>query len=238
MYRGNWKQIGMDGYHPHYVHVSVFKIFSKRESTTGSAVGALHLEDPFADSSQSMTRGFPNGHAALDFRYQRLPHAKANIEELQTTEEGRQYVEDMVAKHGQEHAEELIAWHGDPHLGVFPNLQLIHDHVRVVVPISPSKTEVLMYPVFLKGVGQSINAKRLRAHEAFYGPAANGSPDDAEIFERVQRGLNGAMDPWVLLARGTQREKTDSDGSVSACISDEITQRAQMQEWKRLMTSG
>lgn len=238
MYRGNWKQIGMDGYHPHYVHVSVFKIFSKRKSTTGSAVGAIHLEDPFSDSSQSLTRGFPNGHAALDFRFQRRPHAKEYIEEFQASEEGRKYVEDMVAKHGQEHAEELIAWHGDPHLGVFPNLQLIHDHIRVVIPITPGKTEVLMYPVFLKGVGQSINEKRLRAHEAFYGPAAAGSPDDAEIFERVQRGLEGDMDPWILLARGTQREQTDDDGSVSSRISDEITQRAQMQEWKRLMTEG
>lgn len=235
-YAGNWKQIGMDGYHPHYVHVSVFKIFSKREDTTGSAVGAIHLEDPFSDKSSSLTRAFENGHSALDFRDQRLPHADANIEGLRKTEEGRQYVEDMVAAYGQEKAEALIAWHGDPHLGIFPNLQLIHDHIRVVVPISPSETQVLMYPVFLKGVGPSINAKRLRAHEAFYGPASAGSPDDAEVFERVQRGLEGDADPWILLARGLTREETDSDGTVTARISDEITQRAQMQEWKRLMT--
>ena len=237
MYRGNWKQIGMDGYHPHYVHMSVFKIFSKRESTTGSAVGALHLEDPFADTSLSRTRRFPNGHACLDFREQRRSHAATAIEELQRSEDGCKYVEDMIASYGQEHAEELIAWHGDPHLGLFPNLQLIHDHVRVVIPLSPGETEVLMYPVFLKGVEPGINAKRLRAHEAFYGPAAAGSPDDAEIFERTQRGLLADAEPWVLLSRGIEREQVDEDGSVTACISDEITQRAQMQEWKRLMTA-
>ncbi|ASK34971.1 aromatic ring-hydroxylating oxygenase subunit alpha [Alloalcanivorax mobilis] len=235
-YRGNWKQVGMDGYHPHYVHMSVFKIFSKRENTTGSAVGALHLEDPFADSSSSRTRGFEYGHACLDFRAQRRPHAEQSIEDLRASDDGRRYVEDMITAHGEEHAKELIAWHGDPHLGVFPNLQLIHDHVRVVVPISPGETEVLMYPVFLKGVGDSINEKRLRAHEAFYGPAAAGSPDDAEIFERTQRGLIADADPWVLLGRGLGREEQDEDGSVAACISDETTQRAQMQEWKRLMT--
>ncbi|NKQ12835.1 aromatic ring-hydroxylating oxygenase subunit alpha [Pseudomonas sp. SST3] len=237
MYRGNWKQVGMDGYHPHYVHMSVFKIFSKRESTTGSAVGAIHLEDPFADASKSRTRGFPHGHACLDFREQRRPHGVAAIEELNHTDEGRKYVEDMVAAYGQERAQELIAWHGDPHLGIFPNLQLIHDHVRVVIPISPGETEVLMYPVFLKGVGQSINEKRLRAHEAFYGPAAAGSPDDAEIFERTQRGLLADAEPWILLGRGIRREQVDEDSSVAGCISDEITQRAQMQEWKRLMTA-
>lgn len=236
MYRGNWKQIGMDGYHPHYVHVSVFKIFSKRKSTTGSAVGAIHLEDPFSDASPSLTRAFPNGHSALDFRFQRLPHAKDNIEELQQSADGRKYVEDMTARYGKERAEELIAYHGDPHLGMFPNLQLIHDHIRVIIPISPSETQVLMYPVFLKGVGAEINNKRLRSHEAFYGPASNGSPDDAEIFERVQRGLYGAQDPWILLGRGLNREKTDADGTTSGLISDEVTQRAQLMEWKRLMT--
>jgi phenylpropionate dioxygenase-like ring-hydroxylating dioxygenase large terminal subunit len=236
-YRGNWKQVGMDGYHPHYVHASVMKIFSKRENSTGSAVGALHIEDPFADASSSKTRGFPYGHASLDFRDQRRSHAATYIEEFNHSEEGRRYVQDMVAKHGKERAEELIAWHGDPHLGLFPNLQLIHDHIRVVIPISPCETEVLMYPVFLKGVGQSINEKRLRAHEAFYGPASAGSPDDAEIFERTQRGLIGALDPWVLLGRGMNREQQDADGTVAARISDEVTQRAQMQEWKRLMTA-
>lgn len=235
-YRGNWKQVGMDGYHPHYVHMSVFKIFSKRENTTGSAVGSLHLEDPFADNSASLARGFANGHACLDFRAQRRPHADAAIEDLRGSEEGSRYVDDMIARHGEPRARDLIAWHGDPHLGVFPNLQLIHDHVRVVVPISPGETEVLMYPVFLKGVGDSINEKRLRAHEAFYGPAAAGSPDDAEIFERTQRGLQADADPWVLLGRGIKRERRDEDGSTIACISDETTQRAQMQEWKRLMT--
>lgn len=235
-YRGNWKQVGMDGYHPHYVHMSVFKIFSKRENTTGSAVGSLHLEDPFADNSASLARGFSNGHACLDFRAQRRPHADAAIEDLRGSEEGSRYVDDMIARHGEPRARDLIAWHGDPHLGVFPNLQLIHDHVRVVVPISPGETEVLMYPVFLKGVGDSINEKRLRAHEAFYGPAAAGSPDDAEIFERTQRGLQADADPWVLLGRGIKRERRDEDGSITACISDETTQRAQMQEWKRLMT--
>ncbi|MCH2557689.1 MAG: Rieske 2Fe-2S domain-containing protein [Alcanivorax sp.] len=235
-YRGNWKQVGMDGYHPHYVHMSVFKIFSQRESTTGSAVGALHLEDPFDDRSSSRTRGFPHGHSCLDFREQRRPHADEYIEELERSEDGQRYVADMIDAHGEEHARELIAWHGDPHLGLFPNVQLIHDHVRVVIPRSPGETEVLMYPVFLKGVGDTINEKRLRAHEAFYGPAAAGSPDDAEIFERTQRGLIADQSPWVLLARGRHRERRDEDGSLVACISDEVTQRVQMQEWKRLMS--
>jgi phenylpropionate dioxygenase-like ring-hydroxylating dioxygenase large terminal subunit len=237
-YSGNWKQIGMDGYHPHYVHASVFKIMRSRKDTTGSAVGSLHVEDPFTDASSSMTRSFPFGHAMLDFTTQRRPQADSNIAHYNETEAGRQYVQDMVNAYGQQRADELIAWHGDPHLGVFPNLQLIHDHIRVVIPRGPNETEVHMYPVFLKGVGDSINEKRLRHHEAFYGPASQGSPDDAEVFERTQRGLHSDSDPWIYLGRGLNREQNDQDGSVSGRITDELTQRAQMQEWKRLMTAA
>jgi len=236
-YSGNWKQIGMDGYHPHYVHASVFKIMSARADTTGSAVGALHVEDPFTDASATKTRSFASGHAMLDFTTQRLPQAESNIAHFEKTEDGRRYVQDMIAAYGEEKARRLIAWHGDPHLGVFPNLQLIHDHIRIVIPRGPNETEVHMYPVFLEGVADSINEKRLRHHEAFYGPASQGSPDDAEVFERTQRGLQSDAAPWIYLARGIHREVQEADGSVTAKVTDELTQRAQMQEWKRLMTA-
>src|SRR3546814_20407624 len=47
-----------------------------------------------------------------------------------------------------------------------------------------------------------INALRLRQHESFYGPAGSGSTDDAEIFERVQLGLEANLDPWINISRG------------------------------------
>lgn len=236
-YHGNWKQVGMDGYHVHYVHASVLNIFSKRQSSTGSAIGALQIEDPYTDAASSRTRGFPYGHAALDLRMQRRGHAAAYIEELQRTDAGREYVSVMVARHGRARAEDIIALHGDPHLGVFPNLQLIHDHLRVVIPISVDETQVWMYPIYLEGVSDAFNEQRLRHHEDFYGPASTGSPDDMAIFDRTQIGLGGDIDPWILIGRGLHREEHDADGTVAGRITDETTQRAQMQAWKALMTS-
>lgn len=236
MYRANWKQVGMDGYHVHYVHASVINLFSRRTSTTGSAVGALQVEDPYTDAASSQTRGFPNGHAALDLRIQRRAHAATYIGELEKTAAGKAYVDIMVERHGRERAGDIIALHGDPHLGVFPNLQLIHDHVRVVIPISADETQVLMYPIYLEDVPDEVNEQRLRHHEDFYGPASTGSPDDMVLFEQTQQGLSAPLDPWILIGRGLGREQRDPDGTVAGKITDETTQRAQFQAWKTLMS--
>ncbi|RLA51992.1 MAG: (2Fe-2S)-binding protein [Gammaproteobacteria bacterium] len=237
-YDGNWKQVGMDGYHVHFVHRSVVDIFSSRkEGTTGSAVGALHMEDPWSDASSSRARGFPYGHAALDLLEQRMAHADDYLEEVENSPGGHIYLEKMTAIHGRDKAKEMIAMHGDPHLGVFPNLQLIHDHLRVVVPISASHTEVHMYPIMLEDVPAEFNTARLRHHEDFYGPASFGSPDDAEIFERTQNGLMAEVDPWIMVNRGLggEGEQHESDGTTTGNISAEVTQRAQFAEWRRLM---
>jgi len=235
-FRGNWKQLGMDGYHVHYVHASVVDIFSGRKNTTGSAVGALQIEDPWSDESSSRARGFPFGHAALDLRQQRLDNADSLVAAVEKGAGGQEFVDNMIEIHGKERAKEIIALHGDPHLGVFPNLQLIHDHLRVMVPISASETEIHMYPIFLEGVPAEFNTARLRNHEDFYGPASFGSPDDAAIFERVQEGLLAGVNPWMAVGRGMDRDWVETGNIQVGPISDEVTQRAQFAEWRRLMT--
>jgi hypothetical protein len=121
-------------------------------------------------------------------------------------------------------------------LGVFPNLQLIGNQVRIITPIAPGVTQVTMSMVRLGGVSDEINTMRVRQHESFYGPAGSGSPDDAEIFERVQRGMAAEINPWIEISRGMHREFVDSDGSVVGLITDEVPQRGQMKYWLQLMT--
>lgn len=234
-YRGNWKQVGMDGYHVDAVHGSVVDIMQRRHDSTGSAVGALQIENPWSDAAASRTVGMPFGHAALDLREQRLRHADRFLNEVSASRGGAEYVAAMVGRHGVDRARDIIALHGDPHVGIFPNLQLIHDHVRVVIPQSVDETLVYMYPILLDGAPEAFNTARLRHHEDFYGPAGFGSPDDIELFERTQAGARAQYDPWVLLSRGLQREAVEGD-AVIARISDEVTQRAQFREWQRLMS--
>lgn len=234
-YLGNWKLVGMDGYHPNFVHASVVAGWARNSE---SGIGAMHREDPFSDEALTLTRDYGHGHAMLDFRAQRLKSYKKHAEFLSRVPGGVKYVEDMHKAYGQERAELLLSLSGDPHLGVFPNLQLIGNQVRIITPIAPGMTQVTMSMVRLGGVSDEINTMRVRQHESFYGPAGSGSPDDAEIFERVQRGMVAEVNPWIEISRGMHREFVDTDGSVVGRITDEVPQRGQMKYWLQLMTQA
>jgi len=130
----------------------------------------------------------------------------------------------------------LISLAGDPHLGIFPNLQLINNQIRIITPLAANRTRITMTAVRLGGVSPEMNAVRLRQHESFYGPAGSGSPDDAVIFERVQLGMQAEVNPWLEISRGMERQQIDSDGSTVGLISDEVPQRGIMAYWAELMT--
>ena len=234
-YLGNWKLVGMDGYHPHFVHASVMASMHRNPE---SGIGATHREDPFDDKARTRTVDFGHGHAMLDFRQHRINHYQPHTEYLKKTKGGAEYVEAMHQAYGDQRARTLISLGGDPHLGFFPNMQLIGNQIRIITPLAPGLTQVTMTAVRLGGVSEEINAERLRVHESFYGPAGAGSPDDAEIFERVQRGLAAEVNPWVEISRGMDREQTDADGNTVGLISDEVPQRGMMRYWSELMTKS
>jgi len=84
-------------------------------------------------------------------------------------------------------------------------------------------------------VPEEINVARLRAHEAFYGSAGGGAPDDVEMFNRCTAGLRVKGAEWLELSRGIEREHTGDDGSIAAHINDEVPQRAFYRQWRNLM---
>jgi phenylpropionate dioxygenase-like ring-hydroxylating dioxygenase large terminal subunit len=236
VYNGNWKFVGMDGYHPNFTHASVMAARRQKK-----AVGKRHEEyryESFDDRSEAVTRDLGNGHATLDMRAFRAARIDEFLDEMRKRPGGDEYVAAMRAAYGEERGDLLVAMAGDPHLGVFPNLQLINDQIRLIRPIAADKTEVLMFAVRLQGVSKAINEARVRSQEFFFGPAGAGSPDDTEMFERLQRGMMAKVEPWVDLSRGLGRERVDVDGSVVGRISDEVPQRAQMKRWRALMAGA
>lgn len=233
VYRGNWKLVGMDGYHPHYVHASVVSMWHR---DADSGLGATHRADPYDVGSNAQTRDLLNGHAMLDLREHRVRHFDAYRPYLESLPGGPAYIAAIEARHEPAYATQLLAMAGDPHIGVFPNMQMINNQIRIINPLSASETEVIMFPILFEGMADELNTVRLRQHESFYGPASAGSPDDAEIFERVQQGFNAEVDPWVDISRGMHREFVDADGTIVGHISDEVPQRGQMRQWLKLMT--
>lgn len=231
-YHANWKfqvENSMDGYHPNFTHQTFFANIQRR---TG-----VKLTDLFSSLSVGLTRDLGNGHAMLDFR----PYNRAKGTGLRAatmpTPWGQAYWEAMVNRYGKERAQEILTA-GGTHLLVFPNLVLLGVQIRVIRPVKVDETEVFLYPALLQGVPPEVNAARLRAHEAFYGPAGGGATDDLEMFERNQIGLSAQLDPWLLLARGLGQERRDLDGTLVGQITDEIPQRAIWRQWKKVMTQG
>lgn len=228
-YPANWKlqlENAIDGYHPNFVHQSYLDAIQKRTKVKLNT---------FNGNSQAETRDLGNGHVMLDYRpYNR---ARSGMGTVLPTIPGadQEYLAAMVRRYGKEQAVEILTA-GGTHLLVFPNLILIGIQIRVVQPLAPSATEISLYPTLLKGVSQQINVARLRGHEGFYGPAGGGSPDDLEMFARVQEGLQAQLDPWLILSRGLDRERHDGDGSIVGQITDEIPQRGIWSHWKRVMT--
>jgi hypothetical protein len=152
-----------------------------------------------------------------------------------TSESGQAYRDALIARYGEERTKELLTARGT-HLLVFPNLILIGVQIRVIRPVQVDKTEVFLYPTFLKGAPHRLNVARLRGHEAFYGPAGGGATDDLEMFERNQIGLSARVDPWLLLSRGIERQYQNTDGTIVGQMTDEVTQRGIWRHWKKIMS--
>jgi phenylpropionate dioxygenase-like ring-hydroxylating dioxygenase large terminal subunit len=122
-------------------------------------------------------------------------------------------------------------------LNLFPNVACSMAFFRVLRPVAVDETEIMHVAIGMDGGPAAGNRMRLRLHEHFQGPMGFGTPDDAEGWERVQRGARAGEDLWILLNRGVEapegRAEPDHEaGDVSA----ETGMRAAYQMWKRMMT--
>lgn len=230
-FAGNWKlqvENGMDGYHPPVVHQSIVEALERR---LGRKL------ETYTGQTKAMTRDLGDGHVMLDYR--QCPGNRSL--NMTTTYNGppsnsfqTAFVDAIHRRYGERRGAEILQASGT-HLLVFPNLIILGVQLRVIYPVSVDCTEVVVHPALLRGVPEEINDIRLRGHEAFFGAGAMGSPDDAEMFERMQKGFAATLEPWVLLARGLNRQRQDIDGTTVSHIMDEITQRAIWRRWKELM---
>ncbi len=121
-------------------------------------------------------------------------------------------------------------------LNLFPNLACSLSFFRVLRPISVEETEIRHVALGMGGQGPpAANRMRLRLHEHFQGPMGFGTTDDAEVWDRVQRGARGGPDLWILLNRGRDAAEAGRPGSQGD-VSAETGMRAAYRMWQRMMT--
>lgn len=122
-------------------------------------------------------------------------------------------------------------------LNLFPNVACSMAFFRVLRPVEVEETEIRHLAIGMEGGPDAGNRLRLRLHEHFQGPMGFGTPDDAEGWERVQRGAQAGDDLWIMVNRGIDPLVGHAAGSNVTDVSAEAGMRAAYQMWKRMMTA-
>lgn len=123
-------------------------------------------------------------------------------------------------------------------LNLFPNVACSMAFFRVLRPVAVDETEIQHVAIGMDGGPESANRMRLRIHEHFQGPMGFGSPDDAEGWERVQRGARAGDQLWVMINRdGPVPEGKVEPGHPAGDVAAETGMRAAYAMWKRMMTA-
>ena len=229
----NWKlqlENSADNYHVAFVHQSLRDLLAKRAATAKEGVPYAFTDARFADS---FVRDLGNGHTVND-----RPSGQSLVNTHEYSSDAKRYLERLAGRIGTGEANQL-AHQCSPvpfTFNIFPSVVVLGTFVRTLRPISPTRTELAIYPIMIKDAPDEINAMRLRHQEQGFGPAGFVGPDDAEILERVQEGLGAKGNEWILQARNMIDEQMDDKGIRSGHLVGETGLRGFYRAWKRLMS--
>ena len=219
----NWKLLAeneTDGYHPQFVHGSIFGV-------TGSTIGPL-----YSDSSIAVTRDLGNGHSENDLRPEFRKHA-APMRWFGTTESRvPDYVASMREKYGEDAEQILIE--GAPHVMIFPNLFIAEIQVFNIQPVGVDECVQYATAVQLAGAPE-LNRRMVSQCIGSVGPAGMLLADDTEMYERNQQGIAALSPEWLDVRRGLNRETHDEDGFTIGTNTDETGMRGFWKHYRSLM---
>lgn len=122
-------------------------------------------------------------------------------------------------------------------LNLFPNVACSMAFFRVLTPISVNETEIHHVAIGGDGAPASFNRLRMRLHEHFQGPMGFGTPDDAEAWERVQKGSMAGPDEWIMINRGMSKQAKTDEGNVRGAVCSEVGMRAAYRQYAKTMSA-
>ncbi|WP_371541340.1 aromatic ring-hydroxylating dioxygenase subunit alpha [Streptomyces sp. NBC_00554] len=229
-FQGNWKiqlENTTDWYHFPIVHRSWM---SSVDAETASMLSIMTDES-------AVTHALGNGHSVS---VSVAEHVDLDVDDGSEKLQDRfsHVIEELSKDLPPERVRRIVrSLHGAGfNLNLFPNVAMSMSFFRVLRPISVAETEIRHVALGLDGGPEIVNRERLRIHEHFQGPFGFGSPDDAEAWNRVQRGVTGGADMPILVNRGLGREKPNDLGQPTSHATDETGMREAYAMWKRMMT--
>lgn len=225
--KANWKFLvenETDGYHPSFVHASIFEVAQ-------SGIGSLYSAE-----STAVSRDFGNGHTENDlrpeFRKRDVPLSWFGT----TPDKLPDYVGRMNAAYGERKAREIMI-DGTPHIMIFPNLFIAEIQIFVIQPLSVEETVQHVTALQFKGA-PDLNRRMRQQTMGSVGPAGFLLADDAEMYERTQMGVHMKNPEWLYLGRGKHRERRDENGFLIGDNTDEVPSRGIWRHYKSLMEAA
>jgi len=225
--KANWKFLvenETDGYHPSFVHASIFEVAQ-------SGIGSLYSAE-----STAVSRDFGNGHTENDLRPE-FRKRDAPLSWFGTTPDKLpDYVARMNAAHGEEKARRIMI-DGTPHIMIFPNLFVAEIQIFVIQPLAVDETVQHVTALQFKGA-PDLNRRMRQQTMGSVGPAGFLLADDAEMYERTQMGVQMRNPEWLYLGRGRHRERRDEDGFLIGDNTDEVPSRGIWRHYRSLMEAA
>ena len=234
-YSGNWKiqlENTSDGYH--------FPIVHRSWMATVDAETANMLS--FMTDPASTCHDLGNGHSVMHMVPEHMDlSADDGTEPLQPRFDDLVVELKAAGVDDSQIRKQVHAMHGTgSNLVLFPNIGLSSAFFRVLRPISANETiieHLAIGPDAPPEIAGPVSRERLRVHEHFQGPFGFGTPDDAEGWDRVQRGAQASPEMPILVNRGLNREVSTSEGWPTSHSTDETGMRAAYQMWKKMMSN-
>jgi phenylpropionate dioxygenase-like ring-hydroxylating dioxygenase large terminal subunit len=223
----NWKLMlenETDGYHPSFVHASIFNVAQ-------SGIGQLYSRE-----SAAVSRDYGNGHTECDLRPQFRKLATPMAWFGTTEHKLPEYTRDMRRSHGDERARQIMI-DGTPHVMIFPNLFIAEIQLFVLQPVAVDETIQHVTALQFKGAPE-LNRRLRQQTMGSVGPAGFLLADDSEIYERTHRGLTAQSPRYTYIARGAHRETRDEGGYLTGDITDDLPSRGIWRHYRALMSEA
>jgi p-cumate 2,3-dioxygenase alpha subunit len=234
--RANYKLLmenSYDGYHLDSVHASY--IDHMRDQVAGTPAAGVFDAALSQLATRGQARGLGNGHAVLESFVPSgrpvafwLPSMGAAVKPEVEAKKAW-----LVERYGRERGDYIADT--QKNLVIFPNL-VINDiqavTVRYVEPESENFMRVSSWAMGPAEESATLRAVRLDNYISFLGPAGFGSPDDIEMLEISQRGMEHAQIEWTELSKGMgEAPRLKATGTPV----DEVQMQAYWTQWDRVM---
>ena len=235
--RANWKlqtENLADQYHTPFTHESSASPegyqYKRRAGESGTETRLFDEQGEMVMHDDG-TWVYPQGHNSI---------GAMHIEGEQSGGAFDSYKALLVAKHGEEKTREILKL--VRHAAFFyPNFDIHHmgQFIRIFRPLAVDRTEVLAYPMHLKGAPIELFHDVIRVMNLSHSPPAIAHTDDLEVFERCQMGLAAQSDDWVMFMRGHGQDVPDPVRGVTyGPHTSEIAMRNQHRVWLDHMTAA